>query len=405
MHVTYKLLFNKSFRSFIAVHAIYSLAKGISISILPLFVAKKFNTGDMLVISMSLRLLPTIVCTPILANVLARIGFKRLALIAMIWLAIVQLILPHISNSILFESLILLTGIIDTIIVASLLALRSQVIPVGKNISANAVLSIIESISRIVGPGLTIVMLWKLPLLQSFYSIALLLLIAALLLMCTYIPFEKSSSLHVKTVHYSSFLKIFYKKPILWYIYIPSLGYAILVGTRNLFLFWSNKDVFQNVESQWSLLLTLHGCGAILGSIIGQKVLNWINNKISLVETFLYLGLLRSIGYLTLAWVSNFNIALVTLATIGIPEILETICFFTLIQKYLEGKEKDIFYMLNIPIYYSFVILGTLSGKLYTTGMTTLKTFWILTSIVSAMVTLPFLLNARKANKNLACKN
>jgi hypothetical protein len=405
MRTTYKLLFDKSFRSFITVHATYSLARWISVSTLPLFVAQKFNSGDVLVISMSLRLLPTIICSPLVANILPRIGFKKLAIIAMIWLAITQLILPHTNNKALFEGLILLTGVIDTVIMASILALRSHVIPAGKNIPANALFSMVESVSRIVGPGLTIILLWKLSLTEGFYSIALLLLVATFFLICTNIPFTKSISAHTKTIRYSSFLKIFYRKPILWYVYIPSLSYAILVGTKNLFLFWSNKETFQNAEPQWNLLLTMHGCGAIIGSMLGRKFLGWINKKVSLVEVFLYLGLLRSVGYLALAWVSNFNIALGMLAAIGLPEILETICFFTLLQNYLEGDEKNVFYMLNIPIYYSFVILGTLSGRLYTTGIITLQNFWILTTIVSSIAIIPFLLNAKKANKVLISKN
>lgn len=405
MHTSYKLLCDKSFRSFISVHAIYSLARWISVSTLPLFVAQKFNDRDVLVLSMVLKLLPTVICTPLLANILPKLGFKKLAIIGMLLFAISQLGLPYASNQIVFQGFILLTGVIDTVIVACILALRSQVIPTGQNISANALFSMVESISRIVGPSLTIVILWRLSIIQSFYIIALLLLIAIIILALTYLPFTKSLTSHKTTIHYTSFLKIFFKKPILWHIYIPSLGYALLVGTRNLFLFWANKEIFQNDESQWNLLLTMHGCGAIVGSIIGHKFLDWINRKISLVEAFLYLGLLRSIGYLALAWVSDFSAALGMLAAIGLPEILETICFFTLLQKYLEGDEKNVFYMLNIPIYYSFVILGTLSGRLYTTGVIPLQHLWILTSIVSAIVIIPFLLNAKKAHKNSISKN
>ncbi|OJW67882.1 MAG: hypothetical protein BGO68_04455 [Candidatus Amoebophilus sp. 36-38] len=402
MHTIRKLLTDSNFRSCLVVHATYSLAKWISLSNLPLLVAQKFNDRDTLVLSLSLKLLPTIICAPLLANILSKIGFKKLTILGMLLLAIMQLGLIYTNHPIIFQGFILVTGIIDTVVTSCILVLRSQVIPSGKHIAGNASFSMVESIARIIGPALTAVMLWKLSLKQSFYGISTLLLLATIILELSQIPFKKATSRHTTTIGYLSFLKLFHKKPILWAIYIPCLGYAILSGTRNLFLFWTNKEIFHNHEAKWTLLLTAHGLGTILGSILGTKFLHWIKKRISLLQAFLYLGLLRSIVFLILSWVPYFKLALAMMVVLGLPEILETICFFTLLQIYLEGDEVHVFYTFNIPVYYTFVVLGTLTGELYTTNLITLQNLWLLTSLLSLISIVPFLVKAKGLNKKSA---
>eukprot|EP01132_Coremiostelium_polycephalum_P000247 gene247-327_t len=365
--INYQLLADKYFREFLIVHTLYHLAKWGAICTLPLLVDHHFDGGgDVLIISMALKLLPAIILSPLIANILPNVGFKRLTTLSLALLAVSQLWLAYIHHQFLFQFLVLFTGILDTIISTSILALRSQVIPSGENIAANALFTIVESITRLAGPMLTMMFLWQFSVIQSFLVISMLLLASSLLLAKAYLPLIVNLQKSRGIIHYVDFFQIFRERPILWQIYLPSLSYALLLGTRNLFLFWSNQTIFHNQAPEWNLLLTMQGCGAILGSILCHKAIHKMTTKIPLLEAFLYLGLVRSLGYLSLAWVTNFQVALGVIMLVGLPEALESICFISLIQKNLKEEQKNIFYMLNLPIFYFVVILGISAGKLCT---------------------------------------
>ena len=397
MNQNKKILLYSTFRNFLIVYTLYVLARWITLSTLPLYITQKFNSSNTLIISLSLKILPAVICAPLIANILPRIGFKKLATISLLFLGIIQMGVLYVGNPIIFQSFILLTGILDTIILAALLALRTSVIPAEKNISANTLFTMVDSVAKIVGPLLSIIMLWKLSFSKSFYILSAFLVVASIILLFINLPFRKKSVTQKSILDYSSFLQLFLKKPVLWSIYIPILGYALLAGSRNLFLFWYNKKVFLNTEVKWNLLLTAHGCGAILGSIIGIKIIHWLTKKITLLHTFLYLGLLRGVGFLLLSWITNFKSALILLVAVGIPETLEAICFFTLLQKYLtNSEEENIFYTFNTSTYYAFFIAGTLMGRLYTMDIITLQNLWILITSLTIISILPFVIK----NKN-----
>ncbi len=388
-----------NFRGFIIPYAVYSLGKWISLSALPSLIAQKFNSQATLVVSLGLHVLPQVICAPLIATTLLKKGPKTLLVTAILWLAVTQLTLPHIANHFAFQGLILFTGIIDTAIVASVSALRSQLIPEGENISANALFATVERSSRILGPALAVVILWKLSITQSFYATALLLIIASTMLSRANIRLTTKPSNTLQKVEYSSFLRLFRSKPILWTIFIPGLGYAILLGTLNLFLFWSNTETFHNLESRWTLLLTAHGIGAMLGSIIAPKALCWINKRVPLLKTYVWMSLLRSLGFMALAGVAHFGLALAILVLVGLPELLEVVCFFTLLQKHLKAGEESVFYALSLPVFYGFVFLGTMMGGIYTKNLMSLSGFWALASGLPVLLILPFLLSNKRLNK------
>ncbi len=390
---------DSNFKKFIAAYAVYSLAKWISLSALPLLVAQKFNPGGTLVISLALKLLPQVILAPFLATMLLKKGPQVIAIVTILWLAVGQIILPHTHDYLLFQGIILLTGIMDTAIGASVLTWRSQLIPKGKDIAANAFFSVVERASKIIGPGLTTLILWKLSITQSFYALSLLLVVAAIILLITKRQPSIKATPTSSKVNYLSFLKLFMHKPILWAIYIPGLGYAILLGTLNLFLFWSNTKTFHQAESQWTILLTAHGIGAMFGSIIAPKALSWIHKKMPLLQSYLWLSLLRSIGFISLAWISHFGLACTALVCIGLPEMLEVVCFFTLLQRYLQSGEEIIFYTFNMPIFGGFIFLGTLVGGIYTKSLISLQGFWVLSCVLSMFLIIPFLLYNKEPNK------
>jgi hypothetical protein len=217
-------------------------------------------------------------------------------------------------------------------------------------------------------------------------------LAAILLFKCSAYPPKPSLS---SPVSYKSFLNLFKKIPILWTLLIPSLGYALLLGALPLFLYWASTEIFQETQNQWTVLLTFHGMGAVLGGIIAPKALGFIEKKISLINVFPWLVLSRTLSFLPVIAVDRWESALIVLSVAGFPEMLEVVCFFTLLQRHLPSHQEELFYAFSMPIFYVCTVLGTLLGEAYTQHLVSLRAFWLLISTLCLILTIPFLVRIK----------
>ena len=251
----------------------------------------------------------------------------------------------------------------------------------------------IETASKIIGPALVGIILWKLSILHGSYIMALSSIIAAVLLFkCSK---YSTKPLPSSSISYGSFFSLFRKIPILWILFIPGLGYALLLGALPLFLYWANTEILQETQNQWTVLLTFHGMGAVLGGIIAPKTLGFIEKKISLITVYPWLVLARILSFLPLIVVHRWESALIVLAVAGLPEMLEVICFFSLLQRHLPSRQEELFYAFAMPIFYICTVLGTLLGGVYTQHLISLRVFWLLISLLCLMLTMPFLVRVK----------
>lgn len=302
--------------------------------------------------------------------------------------------LLYIDSPTLFQAFVFLSGILDAVITTAMLVLRSHIAATGKNITVNAVFSTIESGSKIIGPALAGIILWQSSLLHSSYIMALSsILAAALLFKCSIYPPKPSLA---SPISYQSFLDLFRNTPALRALFIPGLGYALLLGALSPFLYWANIEIFHKTQDKWTLLLTFHSMGAVLGGIIAPKTLNFIKNKrVPLITVYPWLVLARTLIFLPLMALHRWESALIVLSLAGLPEMLEIICFFTLLQRYLPAHQEELFYAFSMPIFYVFTGLGTLLGGVYTQHLVSLRAFWLLISTLCLILVMPFLVRIK----------
>lgn len=354
-----------------------------------MLVAQKFSVESSLVIALALQLLPRVVFAPLIAKVMLKKGAKNVAGIAILGCAIVHVILLYVDSHMLFQFLMLLSGLLDTAIIAAMLVMRSQIATAGRNTTINAIFSTTERVSKIIGSALAGVLLWKLPILHGVYVVALSFVVASILLFKS--PIRPKRASLVQQISYQAFLRLFKEQPILWALVVPGLSYALLLGTLPLFLYWANTEILHKPESQWTLLLTFHGVGAVLGGVLSSKVLYLIQKKTSLVRAYPWIVLVRALCFLSLISVCRWELALMVLVVVGLPEMLEIVCFFTLLQKYLPSHQEELFYAFMMPMFYACTVLGSVLGGMYTQHLISLREFWLLTSTLCLITILPFL--------------
>src|SRR5690606_669265 len=119
------------------------------------------------------------------------------------------------------------------------------------------------------------------------------------------------------------------------------------------------------------------GIGALLGSLIAPKIIAYLNKNMHMLNIYLCMRILQVVSLSLLAWIPCFKVALILLLLASFPEVVASICFFTLIQKTLNHQEEGIYHTLGLPLYNIVAMLGTAFGGFYTSHLLTLQQFWL----------------------------
>ena len=235
----------------------------------------------------------------------------------------------------------------------------------------------------------------------SFYIIALLLLCTALIIATVQETSTTTPKLVSPTIRpsYAALMRLFSSTPLLWAIFLPALGYAILLGGMNPFLLWSATKTFHRPEDQWILLLTAHGIGAIIGSLIVPRIIAWLRSHVNLLRIYLWARLCKLLWLIGLVGITRFAYALAILAIAGVFEVIGSVCFFTMVQTTLTNRQEAIFHSLSIPIFNLFVVLGTSCSWSYTAHWLGLKGFWLLIIFLAGLPVISCLFVAYQPQK------
>ena len=159
-------------------------------------------------------------------------------------------------------------------------------------------------------------------------------------------------------------------------LFMPTLGYGVVLGSLNAFLLWSTTEIFHQPEEQWVLLITAHSIGAIVGSVIAPRVIASVG-KMRILNLYIWARLCKLVWLIALAGITKFSYTLGILAMAGIPEVIGSVCFFTMIQTTLTHREEALYHSLSIPLFNLFVVFGTCCSWSYTAHWLSLRAFWL----------------------------
>lgn len=317
-------------------------------------------------------------------------GAQSVVAYSLILDAIMMIILCQISETLIFQTLLLVKGIIGATQSAGYLLLRTQVTPKETQIESNIAFALIERSGQLLGPGIAGLLLWKLSAYRCMYGITIGLAIAAILLLrLDILATSDHKSSKDEKISYASLIKLFKYKTFSIALLLPTLGYGLILGGLKPYLLWSTINTLQRPENQWTILLTAHGIGAAAGSFIAPSIIQKLGEYVSLFSLFLSVRIGKVIILLLLVFASSLSSACGLLFLTGIPEVIGSVCFFTLLQKNLTLKEQAILHTCSLPWFNTLVAGGAMLGGLYTAHWINLSSLWFITCLLSILLSIP----------------
>lgn len=392
---------SKNFCKFLLVFATYSSANWMSIGLIPLIVSQFFGHEGEFILALGIRLLPKLLFGGLISKLLDLKNPILILVYCSLVLAILNAFLPFLHNYLFFLAILFFMGIIDVCVIPTLLLLRSILIQENKRVIENTYYQFIDRASKILGPLFALIILFFYEIEVCFFLISMMFIIFCFLVRLLNIrAFYANKSQYYKekkienittAFKFSGFIStIFSNTSVLHLLVIPATGYLLMLGALNPFLFWSNIETFGNVDKKWIYFIIAQGIGTLIGTLIAVYIQKKSFFKQKILNIYLWTCLIEGLLHLILAWVSEFKLALIILAISGIPEIIATIIYYTVVQKIILKNDERAFYTFSVMLLDSSYFIGILLGELYISGLFSLQNYWIIVASFSILPVIPF---------------
>ncbi len=178
---------------------------------------------------------------------------------------------------------------------------------------------------------------------------------------------------------------------------VAAITYSVMLGGLRPFLFWANRDWFGASDTAWTGLLAAQGAGALIGAVASAVFVPRLLRHMSAYTLTLLTGVLEGAIHLLLLLAHSSLQAVVILALAGIPEIISTAAWFTVIQARMSAERQGRFFTLIAPLWDLAFAVGLASAGLHAQGVLSLSAYWALVSLIATVPLVPLiLLNVRE---------
>lgn len=368
---------------------------------LPILVAERYGAGGALVLSLSWRILPKIVLAPLSGALLRRFGAPRIACLALAVEAVLTAALPWCNDFALLQVMIAGIGAVDVFMMPGLMALRGTVTPDGYELAGNSLCSMADRIGKTVGPavgGLAVTAGFG----PAFFGFAVAIGAAA-------IPVAGLPRARPETPARgwsfaalpAEFWRMLRGDPLLVGILVCAVTYMVMLGGLRPFLFWANREWFGASDSAWSGLMAAQGAGAVIGALVAGTFNRTLLRRASAYTLTMVAGVIEGLGHLALVFcptgAAGTWVAMAILAVTGIPEVVSTATWFTVMQQRLSPERQGLFLAFTSPMWDCAYTVGVLSAGLHAGAMLDLAPWWIVLSLIATLPILPLIaLDARR---------
>jgi len=394
MHDWISLLAVPRFRAYWIALLAESLGSWCVLGAIPILVAERYGAGNELVLSLALRLAPKILLAPVSGMVLRRFGAAHTAGSAMLAMGVLTAALPWCPSFAILQIAIFGIGVFDVFINPGLLALRGAVTPRGLEMAGNTLFSVADRLAKISGPvvgGLGVAAGFKPAFLAFGIAIALSGLPVARL---------DAGPAADDTPHgrwrilepIREFGQILRQEPRLAGLLICAVSYVVLMGGLRPFMFWANRDWYGASDAAWTGLLAAQGLGALVGALAAGMFSRPLLRAMSAYTVTLVTALMEGALHLVLLATWTSSQAMIVLALAGIPEVISTAAWFTVVQERLAPKQQTVFFALSMPMWDCAFAVGIASAALHANGMLSLPAYWLMISLISTLPNVPLLL-------------
>jgi MFS family permease len=368
---------------------------------LPILVAERYGAGGALVLSLSWRILPKIVLAPVAGGLLRRFGAPRIACLALAAEAVLTGALPWCDDFAVLQVVIAGIGALDVFMMPGMMALRGTVTPDGFELAGNSLCSMADRIGKTVGPaigGLAV----TLGFVPAFLGFAV--AIGAAAIPVAGLPRARREtpspgwSLVALPVEFWRMLR---GDPVLVGILVCAVTYMVMLGGLRPFLFWANREWFGASDTAWTGLMAAQGAGAVIGSLVAGTFNRALLRRASAYTLTMVSGVLEGLGHLLLVFcptgAAGTWVAMAILAVTGIPEVLATATWFTVMQQRLSPERQGLFLAFTSPMWDCAYTVGVLSAGLHAGAMLDLAPWWVVLSLIATVPILPLIaMDARR---------
>jgi predicted MFS family arabinose efflux permease len=362
---------------------------------LPILVAERYGAGGALVLSLSWRILPKIVLAPVAGALLRRFGAPRIACLALAAEAVLTGALPWCDDFVVLQVVIAGIGALDVFMMPGMMALRGTVTPDGFELAGNSLCSMADRLGKTVGPaigGLAI----TLGFVPAFLGFAVAIGAAAVPVagLPRARPEASSKGWHLVALPVE-FWRMLRGDPLLVGILVCAVTYMVMLGGLRPFLFWANREWFGASDTAWTGLMAAQGAGAVIGSLVAGTFNRALLRRASAYTLTLAAGVLEGLGHLALVFcpmgATGTWVAMGILAVTGIPEVVSTATWFTVMQQRLSPERQGLFLAFTSPMWDCAYTVGVLSAGLHAGAMLDLAPWWVVLSLVATLPILPLI--------------
>jgi predicted MFS family arabinose efflux permease len=363
---------------------------------LPILVADRFGAGGALVLSLGWRIVPKILLAPVSGVFLRRFGAPKVAFLALLTEAVLTALLPLCRDFAVLQVVIAGIGALDVFVMPGILSLRGAVTPKGMELASNSLVSMADRMGKMIGPaigGLAVIAGFT----PAFAGFAAAIALAALPISGLPRPEREGSPagrwqmLRLP----GEFWAMLRSDRVLVGLLVCAVSYMVMIGGLRPFLFWANREWFGAADTAWTGLMAAQGAGAVIGAIAAGTFNRALLRRASAYTLTMVAGIIEGLCHLLLvlcpggatgAWV-----AMGILALAGIPEVISTATWFTVLQQRLSPERQGLFFAFTSPLWDCAYTVGVMSAGFHAGAMLGLTPWWAVLSLTATLPILPML--------------
>jgi predicted MFS family arabinose efflux permease len=362
---------------------------------LPILVAERYGAGGALVLSLSWRILPKIVLAPVAGALLRRFGAPRIACLALAAEAVLTAVLPWCEDFALLQVVIAGIGALDVFMMPGMMSLRGTVTPEGLELAGNSLCSMADRIGKTVGPaigGLAVTA----GFVPAFLGFAVAIGVAAIPVARLPRPQPDAASYGWSFVRLpGEFWRMLRGDRILVGLLVCAVTYMVMLGGLRPFLFWANREWFGATDTAWTGLMAAQGAGAVIGALVAGTFNRALLRRASAYTLTMVTGVIEGLGHLLLVLCpvgeAGTWVAMGILAMTGIPEVIATATWFTVMQQRLTPERQGLFLAFTSPMWDCAYTVGVLSAGLHAGAVLDLAPWWVVLSLIATLPLLPLI--------------
>jgi predicted MFS family arabinose efflux permease len=367
---------------------------------LPILVADRFGAGGALVVSLGWRILPKILLAPVSGLMLRQFGAPKVAFCGLIGEGALTASLPWCEDFTILQIAIAGIGALDVFIMPGLMSLRGNVTPVGMEMAGNSLCSIADRIGKTVGPavgGLAV---------TAGYGPAFLGFGIAILMGSAWVaglPRAERAEQPMVTFRGWPMLRMpaevwamLRRDRVLVGLLVCAVSYMVMIGGLRPFLFWANREWFGAADAKWTGLMAAQGAGAVIGAIVAGTFSRALLRRASAYTLTMITAVMEGVLHLSLvfcpAGATGAWFAMGILALAGIPEVISTATWFTVMQQRLSPERQGLFLAFTAPLWDCAYALGVMSAGLHAGGVLALSPWWVVLALTATLPVVPLMI-------------